>query len=40
MRRVLVAFDLSMMVSVPTSRRPIELGSIEYFLRSDETTGG
>ena len=33
MRVVLTDFDLSMMVSVPTSMRPIDLGSILYLLR-------
>jgi len=32
-RTDLTDFDLSKMVSVPTSRRPIELGSILYLLK-------
>ena len=35
---VLVALDLSISVSVPTSSRPIELGSMLYFSSSDDTT--
>lgn len=30
-------FDLSRRVSVPTSRRPMDSGSIEYFLSREET---
>lgn len=37
-KRVLVDFDLSMIVSVPTSRRPIERGSMLYFFKRFETT--
>jgi len=35
---VFTDFDLSMMVSVPTSIRPIDLGSILYFSRRLATT--
>jgi hypothetical protein len=35
---VLVAFDLSIMVSVPTSNRPMDEGWMLYFLSRDETT--
>lgn len=38
MRTVLTDFDLSMIVSVPTSRRPIDFGSMLYFSRRLETT--
>ena len=39
MSTVLTDFALSMIVSVPTSRRPIEFGSTLYFFIKDETTG-
>jgi hypothetical protein len=32
----LTDLDLSRSVSVPTSRRPIDFGSMLYFLKSDE----
>jgi hypothetical protein len=36
MRTDLTDLDLSRSVSVPTSRRPIDLGSMLYFLNSEE----
>lgn len=36
-RTVLTDLDLSMMVSVPTSRRPMDLGSMLYFSSREET---
>ena len=38
MSTVLVDFDLSIKVSVPTSRRPISSGLMPYFSRSEEVT--
>lgn len=32
----LTDLDLSRIVSVPTSRRPMEVGSMEYFRRREE----
>src|SRR5258706_11586486 len=39
MSTVLTDFALSIIVSVPTSRRPIDFGSTLYFFIKDETTG-